>query len=260
MPESFFVPRAANLFTPTDHTRGPWGAESQHGGPPASLLGRAVEAANDRTDMAVARITFEILRPIPVRDLSVTTDVIRPGRSVEMVEAGLWDDGTEVMRARAWRIRIGELDVRTPVAPPPAGPGDSVDAEPLPTPYEGYLHAMEMRSVHGGLNEPGPGTVWFRMRYPLLPDEAPSPLTRVLIAADSASGISAVLDWHEWLFINTDLTVHLHRKPAGEWICLDAETTVQPTGVGLAASVVYDEEGSIGLTSQSLFVDRRTSL
>ena len=222
------------------------------------MLGRAIEAANDRTDMAVARITFEILRPIPVRDLKTTAEVTRPGRSVEMIEASLWDDATEVMRARAWRIRIGELDLQAPTAPPPEGPAHLTPAEPLPTPYEGYLHAMEMRSVHGGLNEPGPGTVWFRMRHPLLPDEAPSPLTRVLIAADSASGISSVLNWHEWLYINTDLTVHLHRQPTGEWVCLDAETTIQPTGVGLATSVMYDEEGSIGVTSQSLFVDRRT--
>lgn len=223
------------------------------------MLGRAVEAANDRTDMAVARITFEILRPIPVRDLRVTTDLVRPGRSVEMIEASLWDDGTEVMRARAWRIRVGALDLQPPSVAAPPGPTGSTPADPLPTPYEGYLHAMEMRSVHGGLNEPGPGTVWFRMRYPLLPEEPVSPLTRVLIAADSASGISAVLDWHEWLFINTDLTVHLHRRPAGEWICLDAETTVQPTGIGLAASVVHDEEGLIGRTSQSLFLERRTT-
>ena len=257
MSESFYVPRAPNLFTSTDHTRGPWGPESQHGGPPASLLGRAIEAVNYRNDMAVARITFEILRPIPVRDLRVTADMIRPGRSVEMIDASLWDDETEVMRARAWRIRTTKLDLD---GPPHSGlpePEGSAHAEPLPTPYEGYLHAMEMRSLRGGLNDQGPGTTWFRMRHPLLPDEEVSPLTRVLIAADSASGISAVLDWHEWIYINTDLTVHLHRMPEGEWVCLDAETTVQPTGIGLAASVVHDERGPIGRTSQSLFLKPR---
>jgi len=257
MPESFYVPLAPNLFASTKHTRGPWGPEYQHGGPPASLLGRAIERVNDRTDASVARVTFEILRPVPVSELRVTTDLVRPGRKVEMVEASLWAGETEVMKARAWRVRTTELDLpepdRAPLEPPSAG----IPTEPLPTEYEFYLHAMEARSLHGGFTEPGPATTWFRMRHPLLPDEPVSPLTRVLIAADSASGISGVLDWREWIFINTDLTVQLHRMPVGEWVCLDADTTIERNGVGVAASRVHDEMGPVGQTLQTLYVARR---
>jgi hypothetical protein len=115
---------------------------------------------------------------------------------------------------------------------------------------------MEWRFVAGSFLEPGPATAWLRMRHPLLPGEAPSPLVRVLAAADSGNGVSAALDYRRWVFINADLTVYLARPPVGEWIALEAATTVAD-GVGLATSVVHDQQGPVGRGLQALFIDRR---
>ena len=105
--------------------------------------------------------------------------------------------------------------------------------------------------------EPGPATVWMRMRVPLVAGEEPSPLVRVMVAADSGNGVSAALDWREYVFINVDLTVHLHRHPAGEWVCLDALTLPEETGLGLADTLLSDGRGRIGRAAQTLLVDKR---
>jgi hypothetical protein len=121
----------------------------------------------------------------------------------------------------------------------------------------GYHTAMEWRFVEGAFLELGPATVWMRMRHPLVAGEEPSPLQRVLIAADSGNGVSAAVDFGRFLFINTDLSVHLYRMPAGEWVCLEARTFPDEQGVGLADTALYDERGRIGRSAQTLLVRER---
>jgi hypothetical protein len=112
--------------------------------------------------------------------------------------------------------------------------------------------------VAGGLIvEPGPTTAWARMRCPLVSDEAPSPLQRTVILADSGNGASSEMDLKSWLFINPELTVHLHREAIGEWVCLDATTIVSEGGTGLATSVLWDQRGRIGRGAQALLIARR---
>jgi hypothetical protein len=259
MPEAFFLPLGRDRFQATELTQGPWGPGLQHAGPPAALLGRAVAGHSDRAGLQVARVTFEILRPVPIAELEVATRLLRGGRSVELVEASLLAAGVEVMRATALRVRTAELDLPDGLVPGPRLPGPEAGrVEPFfPTGQEvGYHTAMEFRFVAGSFLEPGPATVWMRMRHPLVPDELPSPLSRVLIAADSGNGVSAALDFHTWRFINPDLTVYLLRYPAGEWVALEASTTAAD-GIGLADTTLHDEQGPIGRSAQALFVDRR---
>jgi hypothetical protein len=127
-------------------------------------------------------------------------------------------------------------------------------------PAAGYMAAIEWRMVRGDFASPGPATVWARLRYPLVPGEEPSPLERVLTVADSGNGAAAELDFARWLFINPELTVHLHREAVGEWICLDASTAISAGGTGLATSVLSDLDGPVGIGAQSLLVTpRRTN-
>jgi hypothetical protein len=140
--------------------------------------------------------------------------------------------------------------------PPP--PADGEPGQFFHTGYDvGYHTAMEYRFVRGAFMEVGPATVWMRMAVPLLPGERPSPLQRVLAVADSGSGISWVLSFGDWLFINPELTVHVQREAQGEWISLEAETTIAQGGTGLARSVLYDETGPVAYGAQSLLVARR---
>jgi hypothetical protein len=258
---SFYRRVGEDRFESTGYTRGPWDARSQHAGPPAALLGRAIEGRPDaRADMRVARVTFDIVRPVPVAPLTVTTRVVRSGRSVEVVEAELApDDAPPVMRASALRIRTesGAVPEVAPAGPPP-GPETASTRPFFPVSYEdGYHTGMEYRFTAGAFLSSGPATCWMRMRMPLVDDEQPSPLCRVLVAADSGNGISGALDYHEHLFINPDLTVHVYRYPEGEWVCLDARTSIDPAGVGIADTALSDQRGAIGRSVQSLFVAKR---
>ncbi|MEX2108834.1 MAG: thioesterase family protein [Solirubrobacterales bacterium] len=257
---SAFYACDGDRYLATELTRGPWDPGAQHAGPPAALVGREIERLEDADEFQVGRVTFEIMRSIPIGPLSVEAKVIRPGRSVQLIEASLVNDDGELMRARAWRIRRGEVDLPdalTEPSPPP-GPEQGSTGDFFPTGQEvGYHTAMEWRSVSGGFLDPGPATVWMRMRCPLVEGEDPTPLQRTLVAADVGNGISAVLDWQKFLFINVDLTVHLERMPDGEWVCVDAVTLPQRNGVGTAESVLFDERGRIGRAAQTLLIAQR---
>jgi Acyl-CoA thioesterase C-terminal domain len=142
--------------------------------------------------------------------------------------------------------------------PAPEGPPGQYPTMPRPREWvDGYLSAIEWRAIRGNLSGPGPACVWGRMRYPLVPDEEPNSLERVLAVADSGNGISWEMDIARWHFINPELTVHLHREAEGEWICLDAQTAISQGGVGLATSVLSDLGGPVGVGAQSLFVAPR---
>jgi Thioesterase-like superfamily len=259
MPEAFYLPSGTDRFRATELTRGPWDPGLQHAGPPAALLGRAVERHSNRSGFQVARITFEILRPPPIAELEVATRLLRDGRSVELVEASLRAGEAEVMRATALRIRTAEVGLPEGLVPGRRLPRPkTARVVPFfPTGQEvGYHTAMEFRFVDGSFLELGPATVWMRMRHPLVAGEVPSALSRVLVAADSGNGVSAALDFQRWRFINPDLTVYLLRPPAGEWVALEAATTAA-AGIGLADTTLHDEQGPIGRGTQALFVDRR---
>jgi hypothetical protein len=259
-PEAFFIPNGPQ-FVATDATRGPWDPALQHGGPPIALAAGVVEAAYPRAGMQVARVTAEILRPIPIGLLEVTTSIIRAGKSVELLAASVVTGGQEVLRLAVERIRTTApmaLGLETPTDPVSAGPEKTHPPVFFPTGMDvGYHSAMEFRFRHGNFTEQGPAAGWGRMRIPLIAGSTITPLARALILADSGNGISGVLDYRKWIFINPDLTVYLHRLPEGEWVCLDAKTTVEPHGIGLAESVLSDLRGPFGRGQQSLFVAPR---
>ncbi|MFJ8363525.1 thioesterase family protein [Streptomyces sp. NPDC093984] len=259
--EAFFEQVADERFVPTAYTRGPWDAHSQHAGPPAALLGRAVQLRpGAREDMRLARITFEIPRPVPLRPLSVTTRLVKEGRSVEFVEATLTaESGEEVMRAGALRIRTvpGSVPATSESLALPV-PEASRQEPFFPVPWDtGYHTAMECRFAAGSFLGRGPATCWMRMRVPVVAGEKTMPSDRVLVAADSGNGLSNVLDFATHVFINPDLTVHLHRHPIGEWVCLDARTSIDADGLGMAEAALHDTRGAIGRSVQSLFVSSR---
>lgn len=268
MPDSFYE-LDGGRFVATELTRGPWDAKAQHAGPPAALIGREVErlgggriGSEDGAPAQIGRITYEVLRSVPIARLRVEAEIIRPGRRVEMFAAELSDDsGEALMRAQGWRLRTAAVSFEPPQGPPPQPtpePEHGELGEFFHTGYDvGYHTAMEYRFLSGAFMETGPATVWMRMGVPLLPDETPSPLQRVLVAADSGNGVSAALDWRRYLFINVDLTVHLHRMPEGEWVCLDAVTLPERNGVGMADTLLLDERGAIGRGVQTLLVADR---
>ena len=256
---AFYQPLGDGRFVSTELTTGPWSPDSQHMGPPSALLVRELERTAPPPHGSFARITVEILGPVPVAEVTVRARVERPGRSVQLLSAELVAGGRPVARASAWRM------IDTDTAAVSAGLGDPLrspeQAEPVfgrPDGWHpGYLDAMEWASLRGGIHETGPATVWVRQRVPLVEGERPSGLQRLLTVADSGNGVSNRLDLRRWLFINTELTVHVWRVPKGEWIGLDANTAIGPHGVGTAISVLHDVDGPVGRGAQALLVRPR---
>lgn len=258
MGDAFYLPLGEGRFTSTKHTTGPWSPDSQHLGPPSALLARALQRCAPREDLALARITVEILGPVPVAEVEVRAELLRPGRAVELLGAELLAGGRPVARASAWRIArtdTGEIAVATSA---PLNPlSECVQVHPPEGWVDGYLSAMEWFGVSGDWVEPGAAAAWARQRVALVDGEEPNGLQRLMAVADSGNGLSNRLDIRRWMFINTELTVHLLREPEGEWIGLDAETAIGPTGLGIANSVLHDQTGMVARGAQELLVRPR---
>lgn len=256
--EAFYLPGPDGRFTATVLTRGPWSPDAQHAGPPAALLGRAAErfTAEQRPGARVVRMTFEILRPVPLAEVAVAVRAAEAGRNVGRVEAELrLADGRVAMRATALLMRAEDGSAPGVDQPLPCpGPHEAPEGS-FPVRWdEGYHTAMEVRFVDGSFTERGPATCWFRPRYPLVAGEPTSGLCRTLIAADSGNGISGELDMSRYRYTNADLTVHLRRPPVGDWVGLSSRTTLDPAGIGLADTLLLDEKSTIGRAAQTLFV------
>jgi len=257
---AFYLADGFDRYLSQPVTAGPWGPDSQHGGPPAALLTRAVERLARDEDRVVGRLTMELLGPVPLGPLRIEAAVVRPGRSVEMCEATLYDEVRDRACARAavWLFPAIEDGPDQADRPLPHGPADGVrKAWPASWWSGGYLDAVDWRWISGSVGEAGPGTVWMRPTVDLVEGEQMSAVQRLMVCVDSASGASSVLDPTAWGFLNTELTVHVLRPPVGDWVCLDAETTLGRGSVGVTTSAVYDERGLVARSSQALLVAQR---
>ncbi|MGY1642125.1 thioesterase family protein [Geodermatophilus sp. SYSU D00703] len=263
----------AALYEPVDGgyratalTIGPWDPGLQHAGPPAALLAREAERASGIAGGQTVRLAFDILGPVPVGPVAVSARVLRPGRRIELVEAVLTAGGADraLMRLTAWRMRADESDVTPRPAPTPQ-PGPAIPGPDRSRPETAdffttdvaYHRALEWRFAAGSFNAPGPAAAWTRPLCTLVDGEPMTPLQHLLVMTDAASGISAVLDWTRATFANVDLTVALVRPPAGDWLGLDAATTIGPAGAAQCFADLYDTTGRIGRSAQSLFVESR---
>lgn len=256
--DAFYEELVPGRYRSTEHTVGPWSAEMQHMGPPSALLTRALERVEPREDVRLSRITVEVLGAVPPVDLDVSAHVVRPGRTIELVGAELTASGRAVARAWGWRLAAGDTAAVAGGAPAPLPPPQQATLHDAPPGWiAGYIDALEWRWLRGHFGEPGPAAAWGRLRVAVVAGEDPSPLQRLMATTDSANGIASALDFTRWLFLNTDLTVHLHRRPAGEWIAVDAETAIGPEGAGVCSGVLYDESGAVGRSSQILTVRPR---
>ncbi len=258
---ALFVPEGDD-WLPTAHSRGPWSKDSLHGGPVAALLTRAVEQVEAPIPARLTRVTVELFRPVPLVPVHISTEVLRPGAKVATLEATLTrvDDGQELARARAQRIRTVDLDFPDgAVDDVPELPATSSDLSHWPGASEIAFHssAAEHRIVRGEFGRPGPVVDWVRLLVPVVPDEEPTGWQRAVAVADFTNGLSAVVPFDGTsMFINPDLTVHLWREPVGEWIGTEALTRTSTTGIGTSDATLFDRDGRVGRGMQSLLLER----
>ncbi len=253
--------RAGESFHPSELTTGPWRADAQHGGPPAALLTRHVEELVGEGE-SVARISVELVRPVPLDALTIEARRTPVSRRVAHIDADLRRGETTVATCRA--LVLAHTPLPTPVWAPD-GPGPDWSVPPpetrvdppswasgtLPVTY--HQHAVEHRMTRGTFGRPGPATSWVRLLVPLVAGEETSPLCRVMATADFGSGISSIFEPEQRAgLINADLTVALVRPPQGEWTVVQSETQAGPDGTGLCVSELGDEHGPIGVGTQTL--------
>ena len=259
MSEAYYLPVGEDRFLATEHTVGPWAPDVQHMGPPSALLARAMQRCRPRDDTALMKLTFDILGPVPRAELEVGATVLRPGRTIELIGAELSVAGVVAARATGWRLLVGDTAALVAGGPQRLPPPEAGKSYPLPAGWvvDGYLSSIEWRWLDGAWGRAGAATVWGRPRFDLVAGEATGGLCRLLTVADSASGLSARLDPADWLFPNTDLTVHLHRMPRGDWAGIRANTVLGPTGAAVARATLHDLDGAVGTSSQILTVRAR---
>jgi acyl-Coa thioesterase superfamily protein/acyl-CoA thioesterase superfamily protein len=282
MSDSIFL-AAGEQFQPTEHARGPWDPRALHGGAPAALITSVFERMEPGSQLRIARLGFEFLRPIPLAPLTLTTRIVRPGRRVQELAAELsaappdggGDPGSGgaqvVCRASALRVQEVSSEAAAASASAAAGGAARMQCESMPGPETaspvrfslndsdepGFAGtSMEMRWLDDSYAL-GPGRVWMRLRHPLLAGWELTPMARLAATADFGNGVGAALPFERFLFINADLTIHLQRQPHGEWIGLDAHTLLCDGGTGLAESVIHDERGPVGRAFQTLVVEPR---
>jgi hypothetical protein len=251
-----------DLMVPSAHARGPWDPDAMHGGGPAALLTRAIEALDTPVPMRLARLAVEFPRAVPLQPVRATATITRPGKRLALATATLTlADGTPVLRANATLLRRGDVpipDASRIADPPPPGPEN---AAPIQWRGAGEDEGFHLTATEIVIPErDGPGRLgWFRFAMPLVAGETPTPAQRAVAFSDFGNGISRTLSFRTHLFVNTDLTVHLVREPEGEWIGVDARTDFADDGLGQATSVLRDSAGGvrIGTAAQSLYVDTR---
>lgn len=254
--EAVFRVEDNRVFT-SEHAAGPWDPRMQHGGAPSSLVVWAAERIPTPQPMRIARLTIDLMRPVPVAPLTIESEVVREGRKIQLCAVKLLAEGVEVVRAAVLKIRtqsveFPDVELETPLDVP----GPEAGREE-PQKASSFLGSVSLRAVKGGFLVPGAAAIWFRPERAIVDGEAISQAMRTALAADCSNGVSSVLDFSRWSYINADLTVTLARQPVGDWILLNSEMTLGPDGAGLAVSRLGDVQGYFGRAIQCLVVEPR---
>lgn len=265
--EGVYLPDSASkTYESTPLANAGWYEEGQHGGALAALIVGHVEAVPTLTEMQIARITVEIFRVVPLVPLTLETRIVREGKRIQMLQVDVSDhEDTLMCWATIQRLRMADRPLPEIAATEAVELTSPEDAARPDTSTWGvgdgdntmfHRHAIEVREIHGGYDSPGPGGVWIRTTKPPIAGQEPSPAQRAVIAADFCNGISRKLDASEWVFMNSDLTVHLGRYPTGEWVALDAVSSYSDLGRGVASGTLWDQSLWVGRSAQTLYIDR----
>ena len=248
-----------NRVLTSPYAAGPWDPGMQHGSAPASLVVWAAEAIPTPVPMRIARVTIDLMRPVPVAPLTLETEVLREGRKIQLCAVRLLAGGVVVVGATVLKIKVqaNELPPEAAIEPVQLPGPDQSRVEHVDFSSSPFVTGMSLRAARGHFGVPGPGAIWYRVDRPIVEDAPVSQAMRAMAAADFCNGTSAVLDFHEWTFLNADLTVNFSREPAGGWILLDAESWIGPDGAGLAMARLADERGYFGRAIQSLVIEKR---
>lgn len=259
VPRAYFVPAGANRYLPTEHTGGAWRDDEQHLAPVSGLIVHHMERwrqANADPSLVFSRLAFEVLGQIPREAIELSTEILRPGRTIELVETTAVIGDRVVIRARGWLLQSSDTeDVAGDEFAPLPHP-DSAPDYPIAQFWDGgFINSVSCKLV--GDHRPGRGRAWMTTELDLVQGEAASPLADFVRLVDTANGVAVRESVEQWMFPNVDLTLHFFRQPRGRWVGLDTRVAFGPGGIGLTSSVLHDLDGPVGAVQQSLTLRRR---
>lgn len=248
--------RDRDRYVPTHYAQGPWRPDTQFGGAPNGLLATLVEGTPSPVPMQLARLTTDLMRPVPMRPLTPEVRVVREGKRIQVVAASLLADGVEVVRCSALRLRRTDLGVDD--LPDGRGRRDlprrprPVDDDPFPGQPPGSRLATEYLFEESGGYYHDPN--WIRLRIDVIAGERPTPVARLAYVADTASG-SAQRNRVPVRWINADAAINVVREPQGEWLSLDGRGWIGSTGMGQVQATLHDTSGVVATVSMVRLVD-----
>ncbi|MET7641309.1 thioesterase family protein [Streptomyces sp. NPDC005438] len=254
--DSYYERLDTHRYKPTAHASGAWSTDEQHFSPLGGLIVHAIDrhlAARPAQELVLARISFDILGRLALDECEIRVETLRPGRTIELLEATVSIGDRAVVRARAWLL------ARTDTSRVAGGPDEALTPPDQLTPWPmsdlwpgGFIASLDVRPV----TPPSPGrtTAWVSTPLPLVAGESISPLATYVGMVDTANGIAVRESPTEWIFPNVDLTLHLHRQPRGPWVGLDTRVTFGDTGQGTTSTVLHDVAGPLGHAEQILTV------
>lgn len=253
--EPYYFPRGDGRYESTIHAQGAWNPHEQHMAPVSGILFHSLERFQPRSELRMARVSFDILGLIPDGEFEVVTTMLRPGRTIELVQAELVSGGRTAVRATAWRLQRSDTSA---VA--------GIDDERMPAPDEsgaplaltewpgGYIQSIDVHAVPG--HAPGRGRAWLRTKHPLVDGQPFSEVARLAGLVDTSNGIATRVKPGpgSYMFPNVDLQIHLYREPAGEWLGLQNSVSFGADGIGLTSTVLNDADGPFGRAEQILTI------
>jgi Acyl-CoA thioesterase C-terminal domain/Acyl-CoA thioesterase N-terminal domain len=251
--EPYYLELGNGTFRATAHTEGAWNPGEQHMAPVSGILAHALEHFQPRPELRMARISYDILGLIPDGEFHIVTTMLRPGRTIELVQAELNSGGRAAVRATAWRLQRSDTTAIAGIEDDPmSGPPESAREVDLTQWPGGYIRSIEVRMLAD--HAPAHGRAWIRPRHPLVSPGPFSDLARLIGVADTSNGIATRVEPGPggYAFPNVDLQLHLYREPEGEWLGLQNSVSFGSDGIGLTSTVLCDLTGPFGRAEQIL--------
>lgn len=253
---SYYEPIDEHRYKPTAHASGAWDPAELHFSPLGGLIVHAIDrhlAGRPDGGLVLSRISFDILGRLALDECEIRVESVRPGRTIELLEAVVLIAERPVVRARAWLLGADDTTAVAGGGAEPLTPPDALAPWPLASLWPGgYIASLDARAVTPP--RPGRTTAWVSTGLDLVAGQDVSPLAAYVALVDTANGIAVRQPPTAWMFPNVDLTVHLHRQPEGRWVGLDTTVTFGPTGQGTTSTVLHDIAGPVGQAQQMLTV------
>ncbi len=238
-------------YRSTLHAQGAWNTHEQHMAPATGIVCAELEQFMPRSDMRIGRISLDIFGLIAFGDFSIQTRIIRPGKTIELIEAEMQAKGKTCIIARAWRMLIQDS---TNIAGLEDHPVEHPENLPVWQGIKrwpgGFIQSVEARTDQ---HRPGKGIVWLHTQTQMIEGQQTSDFVRLMGLVDTANGVvPRQQNEFEWMFPNLDLQIHLYRWPQGEWLGIQAVQQYGQDGIGLTSAVLHDVHGPFGRSEQIL--------